>query len=187
MPSVRQLATRAIHTGHALRAFGPVAARRLIACGAGMSVASDAQAHIDIGPRVTFGRGCGIAVIGRPGSAPAELRIGMRTSFQSGLSLNCATRVTIGAHCAISWDVHILDNDFHQIIQSDGSEPERSRPITIADRVWIGARVTVLKGVTIGADSVVAAGSVVTRSFPPRSLIGGNPARLIKPIQGWRL
>ena len=53
-------------------------------------------------------------------------------------------------------------------------------PVVIEDGVWCGANVTILKGVTIGRGSVVAAGAVVTKSFPPYSIIGGIPAKLIK-------
>ena len=53
-------------------------------------------------------------------------------------------------------------------------------PIVIEDGVWCGANVTILKGVTIGKDSIVAAGAVVTKSFPPYSIIGGVPAKLLK-------
>lgn len=56
----------------------------------------------------------------------------------------------------------------------------QSRPIVIGDDVWIGARVTILGGVRIGRGSVIGAGSVVTRSFEPYSVIAGNPARLIR-------
>ena len=58
--------------------------------------------------------------------------------------------------------------------------PENDQPVTIEDGVWVGANVTVLKGVTIGRGSVVAAGAVVTKSFPPYSIIGGVPAKLIR-------
>lgn len=58
--------------------------------------------------------------------------------------------------------------------------PENDGDVIIEDGVWCGAGVTILKGVTIGRDSVVAAGAVVTKSFPPYSIIGGVPAKLIK-------
>ena len=54
------------------------------------------------------------------------------------------------------------------------------QPVVIEDDVWCGANVTILKGVTIGHGSVVAAGAVVTKSFPPYSIIGGIPAKLLK-------
>lgn len=58
--------------------------------------------------------------------------------------------------------------------------PVQDAPVVIEDDVWCGANVTILKGVTIGRGSVVAAGAVVTKSFPPYSIIGGVPAKLIK-------
>ena len=58
-------------------------------------------------------------------------------------------------------------------------------PVTIGDRVWIGCRATVLKGVTIGDGAVVAACSVVTRDVPPRALVAGNPARVVREDVTW--
>ena len=58
--------------------------------------------------------------------------------------------------------------------------PENDAPVIIEDDVWTGANVTILKGVTIGRGSVIAAGAVVTKSFPHYSIIGGVPAKLIK-------
>jgi acetyltransferase-like isoleucine patch superfamily enzyme len=55
-----------------------------------------------------------------------------------------------------------------------------SKPTKIGDRVWIGANVTILKGVTIGNDAVVGAGSVVTKDVPERAIAVGNPAKVIK-------
>ena len=58
--------------------------------------------------------------------------------------------------------------------------PNQDLPVRVEDGVWCGANVTILKGVTIGRGSVVAAGAVVTKTFPPYSIIGGVPARFIK-------
>jgi acetyltransferase-like isoleucine patch superfamily enzyme len=180
--------SKAINKFRSIRAFSSPSIMGTASCGREMSVDIVGPSKIIIKDNVRFANNCGIAVITPTsgGYNPAELIIGNRTTFQGGLSLNCKTKVEIGADCRISWNVHILDSDFHQLIRENGEEPPRTLPIYIGDRVWIGARSTILKGVTIGPDSMVAAGSVVTKSFPSNSLIGGNPARLIKRIKGWR-
>ena len=66
------------------------------------------------------------------------------------------------------------------IIDSKEKLTENDAPVIIEDDVWTGANVTILKGVTIGRGSVIAAGAVVTKSFPPYSIIGGVPAKLLK-------
>ena len=75
--------------------------------------------------------------------------------------------------------MRIIDADLHPL---DSETPERIEPIRIGDRVWLGADTLVLRGVTIGDDSVVGAGSVVTRDLPPRVLALGAPARPVREI-----
>ena len=88
--------------------------------------------------------------------------------------------VFIGAYSLISIDCLIYDTDWHRL---DGQDLDvTSTPTRIGRGVWLGARVMVLKGVTIGDNSVVAANSVVTRDLPSNVLAGGNPARIIRPI-----
>jgi acetyltransferase-like isoleucine patch superfamily enzyme len=72
------------------------------------------------------------------------------------------------------------DSDYHTMCDELGNEKPQTLPIVIEDDVWIGAKAIILKGVTLGKGCVVAAGSVVTKSAPAYSLIGGNPARIIK-------
>ncbi|RME76557.1 MAG: acyltransferase [Chloroflexi bacterium] len=128
---------------------------------------------------------CRIAVVGQPDS-PACLSIGEGTEIGDRTIINVARSVTIGARCSISWDCDISDTDFHQVILKGGETPPVTAAVVIEDDVWIGSHCIILKGVTIGHHSVVAAGSVVHRSVPPYSLVAGNPARRIDTIDGWR-
>lgn len=70
----------------------------------------------------------------------------------------------------------------HPIAPSERRAFVTAKPIVIERNVWIAAGVTIIGGVTVGENSVVAAGSVVTRDVPPNTLVGGNPARVIRPI-----
>ena len=74
----------------------------------------------------------------------------------------------------------IIDSAFHDIDPERRLEPPVADPITIGDNVWLGARVIVLPGVTIGENSVVGVGSVVTRDIPPSSLAVGVPAKVVR-------
>ena len=143
-------------------------------------------ARIELGEGVKFGHGVGIGVAGRGPSDLALLRIGAHTIIGDRTHVNCQTSISIGTHCAISWDVEILDSDMHTIVAEDGQALPNRAPVVIEDRVWIGMRALILKGVTIGHDSIVAAGAVVASSVPPRSICAGNPAKVIRQIQGWR-
>lgn len=62
----------------------------------------------------------------------------------------------------------------------DPTNPPFENPVLIGNNIWIGTRVVILPGVSIGGNSIVGAGAIVTKSFPPNSVIGGVPARLIK-------
>jgi acetyltransferase-like isoleucine patch superfamily enzyme len=72
----------------------------------------------------------------------------------------------------------VMDCDFHRV--ADKTWDTTGSPIVLEDRVWLGNRVIVLKGVTIGHDAVVGAGAVVTRDVPPRTIVAGNPARAVR-------
>jgi acetyltransferase-like isoleucine patch superfamily enzyme len=99
----------------------------------------------------------------------------------------CREAITFGTGCLISWEVLLLDTDFHPVEDRDGNASSLQEAIVIGDRVWIGARATVLKGVRLANDSVVAAGTVVSRSVPTDgALIGGNPAEVLRTGVRWR-
>lgn len=92
-----------------------------------------------------------------------------------GLRLECYQSIRIGFSVAIGPEVMIRDSDNHAV----AGKP-MSAPVVIEDGVWIGARATILKGVTIGRGAVIAAGAVVHRDVPPGALVGGVPARVLR-------
>ena len=114
----------------------------------------------------------------------AKLSIGDHTYINRSASIDCTQEIIIGDYCAISDNVQILDSDFHTITH-DGKASEKSKPIHIGNRVWIGRSAIILKGVTIGDGAIIGAGSIVTKSIPPRCLAVGNPARVIKENVEW--
>jgi acetyltransferase-like isoleucine patch superfamily enzyme len=107
----------------------------------------------------------------------ATIAIGRDTYLNRRVEIMCRRRVTIGADCAVAWDVSIMDTNYHWL--SDGS---KEGPVEIGDRVWIGARATILPGVTIGTGAVIAAGAVVRHDVPENTLVAGVPARPIREV-----
>ena len=111
------------------------------------------------------------------------IEIGMGTTVSNNLSIIALQSVHIGAGCQIGDACFITDCDFHEI---DPATRNRSagivNPVHIGDNVWLGSRVMVLKGVTIGDNTVVAAGSVVVKSLPANVLAAGVPAKAIRAI-----
>ena len=111
-----------------------------------------------------------------------RLEIGKSSFINYGCSISASKLVEIGPYCNIGTYVLMMDNDYHSLDPDKRLEMPESRPIVLEENVWLGARVIVLRGVRIGAGSVVAAGSVVTKDVPPRTLVAGVPAKVIKEL-----
>ncbi|MGE3267417.1 MAG: DapH/DapD/GlmU-related protein [Chloroflexota bacterium] len=107
-----------------------------------------------------------------------RLEIGNNVFINFGTSIVASRLVSIGNDCLIGTHVMIMDTDFHRV--EDKAWDTTGSPVIIEDRVWLGNRSIILKGVRVGHDAVVAAGSVVTRDVPPRTVVGGSPARVIR-------
>jgi maltose O-acetyltransferase len=107
-----------------------------------------------------------------------HLEVGDNVFINYGSSLVSSAHLKIGDDCLIGTHVMVMDCDFHRV--EDKAWDTTGQPIVLEDRVWLGNRSMVLKGVRIGHDSVVAAGSVVTRDVPPRSVVAGVPARVVR-------
>ena len=117
-------------------------------------------------------------------STGGHLELGQNSYINFNATVTCFEHISIGADCAIAWNTNILDANIHELI-IDGAPRPRSRPISIGDNVWIGTGASVLSGVTIGDGAVVAACSVVTSDVPARSVVAGNPARVVREDVTW--
>jgi maltose O-acetyltransferase len=111
----------------------------------------------------------------------AKLTIENNAFINFGTEISLVKEVFIGAYSMISIDCLIYDTDWHSLDGLDRDVPVAAT--RIGRGVWLGARVIVMKGVTIGDNTVVAANSVVTQDLPNNVLAGGNPAKVIRSIE----
>ncbi|MGI8654661.1 MAG: acyltransferase [Pyrinomonadaceae bacterium] len=125
----------------------------------------------------------------------AQINVGARTHIGGGTLIDAACRIEIGNDVLVGFDALLMDHDSHSlrfairrndvrgIIEGTKDWTDvRMAPIVIHDKAWIGARAIILRGVTIGEGSIVAAGSVVTKSIPAWSIAAGNPARIVRAM-----
>ena len=157
------------------------------------------------GGNVTIGEKCVLGARIQIDQPNAKVLIGSNTYI--GASMVIAKQsITIGSNVLIAWGCVIYDNDSHSLNYLDRRKDTKqvfedymnhkgnfllnkdwsivnSSPIIIEDDVWIGMDALVLKGVTIGKGAIIAAKSVVTKSVPPFTIVGGNPAVVIKQLE----
>jgi acetyltransferase-like isoleucine patch superfamily enzyme len=120
-------------------------------------------------------------------SADPTLIIGSHTGIGHNCSFVVGRRITIGEHCRIASDVVMFDSSGHPsdpLARLVGAPAplESVKPITLERNVWVGRGAIIFPGVTIGENSVVAAGAVVLASVPANSLVIGNPARRMAAV-----
>lgn len=160
----------------------------------GMPVVSRvAGSSIELGPRVVLcshpsftALGVARPVVLRTLNASASICIGADVGISGGV-ICAAMSVRVGDRCLLGADVQITDTDFHALAPANRRFEKRpesiaSAPVVIEDNVFLGAGVRVLKGVRIGRNSVVGAGSVVTRDIPSDVIAAGVPARVIRQL-----
>lgn len=135
----------------------------------------------------------------------AQIKIGKRCQI-GNVNFNCAEKIEIGDDVLMAWGITVIDHDSHSLFWSERKNDAsqcyqdyladrnnfirnkdwshvKSKPIIIGNKAWIGFNATILKGVLIGEEAVVGACSVVTKNVPARSVVVGNPARIVKNLK----
>lgn len=147
-------------------------------------IKKNSRASIVIGDNCVFRSGHTSNLIGinRPCilsafEAKSVLTIGKNCGL-SGTVIGCFSEITIGNNVLCGANTLITDSDWHL----DNNRTNGPSPIHIADNVWLGANVTVLKGVSIGKNAIIGASSVVTKSIPDNVIAAGNPCKVLREL-----
>ena len=140
---------------------------------------------IEIGPSCRFNSSKDSTVLGvnhpciiSTSKEGAEVIIGKECGF-TGVSIGATQKIIIGQNVRCGNNTMIMDTDWHW----NDLRAAPNAPVVIGDNVWLGINVTVMKGVTIGKNTLVAAGSIVTKSLPPNVIAGGIPAKVLRDIK----
>ena len=156
----------------------------------GKGVTTDISVHwisgkgdIILGDHVRFDGKCTITFASRFSDTPT-LEVGDYSGLSDDCVLTIGKRITIGQHCLIAAGVTMMDSYGHAsdpASRMEGAAPgvDEVKPITIGDNVWIGRRVTILPGVTVGEGSILSSGAIVMADVAPYTIVAGNPARRI--------
>jgi len=115
------------------------------------------------------------------------IKIGDKTSIEEARITSFEPyKIEIGKDCMFSADIVIMNTDVHRIYDIDTKlKTNEGKSINIGNHVWLGMRAIILKGVTIGDNSIVAAGSIVTKDVKANTIVSGNPARQVKENKNW--
>lgn len=152
------------------RLGGQVGAQFQLKRGARISCARGA--HVKIGARVTLEEGAQVIV-----SAGGKLEVGDDVFIGRGTVLGCNNMIRIGSGSQIAHYVTLIDSDHRFGKGQSLRQGSETAPIEIGQNVWIGTQAVVLKGVTVGDESVIGAGAVVTKEVPALNIATGVPAK----------
>ena len=134
---------------------------------------------MQIGPGTVLG---GVVHVHGGPHAASRLHIGGRCWINADCTFDSSAEIVIEDDVAIAQQVLILTNTHEVGVSGYRAGPSQNLPVRIRSGSWIGARATILPGVTVGAGTIVAAGAVVAKSTPDNVLVAGVPARIVKNL-----
>ena len=143
---------------------------------------------------ISFGKNVQIGVVSSPGfyshytylearNESSEIIIGHNVAINNAFSIECSSKVVIENDVLIGVNCSIIDNDGHNLAinKRNAGNPEMA-PVHIHENVFLGNNVSILKGVTIGKNSIIGNGSVVTKDIPENVIAAGNPLKVIRNL-----
>ncbi len=142
------------------------------------------------GPNISIGKN--VVIVGangsrtmltsvRLGGREGSIAIGDNVLVMNGVRLSSAAGITIGDGCMLANFCYLTDSDWHDI-HNRAQYPGRCAPIVLERGAWVGDSAIICKGVRIGENSIVGAGSVVRKDVPPNVVVAGNPAKIVKRL-----
>lgn len=117
----------------------------------------------------------------------AQMVIGDNVSITGRTDIVCQNRIVIGKDSLLSWDVLLMDTDFHKIVNEQGKQTNEHKEIVIGEHTWVGCRCTILGGAKISNDTVIAAGSCITKAFHDKQVLIGGVNTVLKDKIKWQL
>jgi galactoside O-acetyltransferase len=144
--------------------------------------------------KISFGKNVQIGVVSSPDfyshytylearNESSEIIIGDNVAINNAFSIECSSKVVIENDVLIGMNCSIIDNDGHNLAieKRNSGNPEMAQ-VHIRQNVFLGNNVSILKGVTIGENSIIGNGSVVTKNIPENVIAAGNPAKVIRNL-----
>ncbi|HRS62092.1 MAG TPA: acyltransferase [Spirochaetota bacterium] len=147
------------------------------------------------GPNIHLGKNC--VIVGADGfrttlttvsynGHQGSIKIGDNVLIMNGVRVSSASEIVIGDDCMLANFCYIMDADWHDIYDRTSS-PGKTAPVILERGVWVGDSAIICKGVRIGENSIIGAGSVVRKDVPPNCVVIGNPARIVKKLDPARV
>jgi len=131
--------------------------------------------------KCNIGHGSKISV-----GSSGKLILGENFVITAETSIVAFTEIRFGNNCLLSWDILVMDTDFHKLKDEFGNIINKPRPIIIGDRIWIGCRCLILKGSIIPNNCVIGADSIVSRELENENcLYVGSPCKMVKENISW--
>ena len=144
----------------------------------------DIRGDIIFKGRCCLGKGCKVIV-----DSGGRIEFGHNFNCTAGLNMECKKSIIFGDNCVLSWDITILDTDFHPINDEYNVVVNPNKEIVIGNDVWIGYNSKIMKGVKVADNTIIASNTIVTKSVKQSGVIignEGNKQRILRSGISWK-